>query len=134
MWATPWSQSVLRHVSKAGEDHVERISFHGDRGVPHPRDQQHCEQLSINRTYAASGLLWVGALGPGPPAACAGLATCVALMLATRSAHPPGGALVLILSQSPGARLLGPLWLLYPGLAGALLLWGCWGPYRSPYK
>ena len=73
---------------------------------------------------AASGLLWVGALGPGPPAACAGLATCVALMLATRSAHPPGFALVLILCQSPGARLLGGLWLLYPGLAGALLLWG----------
>ena len=73
---------------------------------------------------AGSALAWAAALGPGPAAACAGLACCVALMLATRSAHPPGCALVLILNQSPGARLFGPLWLVYPGLLGALLLWG----------
>ena len=51
------------------------------------------------------------------------LSTTVAAMLWTGSIHPPGGALVMILMESAKFQALGPLYVLYPGLAGALLLY-----------
>lgn len=50
------------------------------------------------------------------------LATAVAAMLWTGSIHPPGGALVMILMDSARFQALGWTYVLYPGLAGALLL------------
>lgn len=53
-----------------------------------------------------------------------GLASTVAFMLWTGSVHPPGGALVLILADSAAMQALGGTYLLWPGLAGALALYG----------
>jgi CBS-domain-containing membrane protein len=47
----------------------------------------------------------------------------VALMLWTGSVHPPGGALVVILLDSHRFQALGPAYILFPGLTGALLLY-----------
>jgi hypothetical protein len=51
------------------------------------------------------------------------LAATVALMLWTGAVHPPGGALVVILLDSHRFQALGPAYILFPGLAGALLLY-----------
>ena len=50
------------------------------------------------------------------------LASTVAFMLWTGSIHPPGGALVMLLMESARFQALGPLYVLYPGLFGSLLL------------
>ena len=45
-------------------------------------------------------------------------------MIVTDALHPPGGAMVLLFSDSAAFQSLpGPLWLVYPGLAGALVLY-----------
>ena len=43
-------------------------------------------------------------------------------MLWTGAVHPPGGALVLIFADSHRMQALGARYVLYPGLAGAMLL------------
>ena len=50
------------------------------------------------------------------------LACTVAVMLWTGCVHPPGGALVLILCDSAKFQALGWTYLLYPGVAGSMLL------------
>ena len=50
------------------------------------------------------------------------LACTVAVMLWTGCVHPPGGALVLILCDSAKFQALGLAYLLYPGVAGSMLL------------
>ena len=46
-------------------------------------------------------------------------------MIVTDALHPPGGAMVLLFNDSAAFQSLpGPLWLVYPGLAGALVLYG----------
>ena len=50
------------------------------------------------------------------------LATTVAVMLWTGCVHPPGGALVLILLDSARFQTLGLWYLVYPGVAGSMLL------------
>lgn len=46
-------------------------------------------------------------------------------MLLTGAVHPPGGALVVIFMENARCQALGWMYVVYPGLAGALLLYAC---------
>jgi len=59
---------------------------------------------------------------PAFVARAVGMAATVFVMLMTGSVHPPGGALVVMLTDNARLRALGPLYILFPGLTGALLL------------
>lgn len=72
----------------------------------------------------ASTVAYLAVMLIQPPfvARAVGMAATVFLMLMTGSVHPPGGALVVMLTDNARLRALGPLYILFPGLAGALVL------------
>lgn len=78
----------------------------------------------IGGHLAASGLaiLAHSLLQPLWLARAAALALCVAFMRLTGCVHPPGGALVILLMDSPAVRSLGWAYLVFPGLVGASLI------------
>lgn len=67
---------------------------------------------------SAVGLAFLSAFGPQPWAMAAAVGTAIALMMLTRSVHPPAGSNPVIVF------LIQPSWsfLWFPTLAGALLL------------
>lgn len=67
----------------------------------------------------------IGLLFPDIPwfAACLAVSTAIALMLLTKTLHPPGGATALIaVTGGEGIRQLGYWYVLVPCLAGACLM------------
>ena len=71
---------------------------------------------------ASCAVLCLGLPVPVWLARALALASAVAAMLWTGSVHPPGGALVMVLMESAKFQALGWTYVLYPGLAGAMLL------------